>query len=86
MKTNSCAGQMQVGKSLPHIHTQHSELVMCSWITYPNDSAGTRKVECMDPHRQLRRNIVEGIQYPFGLVSFGRNLYYTDWRRYQLRH
>uniref|UniRef100_A0A3B4FBM3 Nidogen-1-like n=1 Tax=Pundamilia nyererei TaxID=303518 RepID=A0A3B4FBM3_9CICH len=48
--------------------------------------AGTRKVECMDPHRQLRRNIVEGIQYPFALVSFGRNLYYTDWRRYQLRH
>uniref|UniRef100_A0A3Q4GVY4 Nidogen 1b n=1 Tax=Neolamprologus brichardi TaxID=32507 RepID=A0A3Q4GVY4_NEOBR len=43
--------------------------------------AGTRNVECMDPHRQLRRNIVEGIQYPFGLVSFGRNLYYTDWRR-----
>uniref|UniRef100_I3KP00 Nidogen 1 n=1 Tax=Oreochromis niloticus TaxID=8128 RepID=I3KP00_ORENI len=43
--------------------------------------AGTRKVECMDPHRQLRRNIVEGIQYPFALVSFGRNLYYTDWRR-----
>ncbi|TMS23331.1 Nidogen-1 [Larimichthys crocea] len=43
--------------------------------------AGTRKVECMDPHRRLRRQIVEGIQYPFGLVSFGRNLYYTDWRR-----
>uniref|UniRef100_A0A8C4HNC4 Nidogen 1b n=1 Tax=Dicentrarchus labrax TaxID=13489 RepID=A0A8C4HNC4_DICLA len=43
--------------------------------------AGTRKVECMDPHRRLRRKIVEGIQYPFSLVSFGRNLYYTDWRR-----
>ncbi|XP_020511653.1 nidogen-1-like [Labrus bergylta] len=43
--------------------------------------AGTRKVECMDPHRQLRRQVVEGIQYPFGLVSFGKNLYYTDWRR-----
>uniref|UniRef100_A0A8C2Z7R9 Nidogen 1 n=1 Tax=Cyclopterus lumpus TaxID=8103 RepID=A0A8C2Z7R9_CYCLU len=43
--------------------------------------AGTRKVECMDPHRRLRRPIVEGIQYPFALVSFGRNLYYTDWRR-----
>ncbi|CAG5946420.1 unnamed protein product [Menidia menidia] len=43
--------------------------------------AGTRKVECMDPHRQLRRPIIEGIQYPFALVSFGRNLYYTDWRR-----
>ncbi|KAF1394424.1 hypothetical protein PFLUV_G00000130, partial [Perca fluviatilis] len=43
--------------------------------------AGTRKVECMDPHRRLRRQIVEGIQYPFALVSFGRKLYYTDWRR-----
>ncbi|XP_068582888.1 nidogen-1-like [Cebidichthys violaceus] len=43
--------------------------------------AGTHKVECVDPHRRLRRQIVEGIQYPFALVSFGRNLYYTDWRR-----
>ncbi|XP_074552133.1 nidogen-1-like [Halichoeres trimaculatus] len=43
--------------------------------------AGTRKVECMDPHRRLRRQIVEGVQYPFALVSFGKNLYYTDWRR-----
>ncbi|XP_029312925.1 LOW QUALITY PROTEIN: nidogen-1-like [Cottoperca gobio] len=43
--------------------------------------AGTRKVECMDPHRRLRRQIVEGIQYPFALVAFGKNLYYTDWRR-----
>ncbi|KAK5898939.1 hypothetical protein CesoFtcFv8_008470 [Champsocephalus esox] len=43
--------------------------------------AGTRKLECMDPHRRLRRQIVEGIQYPFSMVSFGKNLYYTDWRR-----
>ncbi|XP_034722409.1 uncharacterized protein LOC117941512 [Etheostoma cragini] len=43
--------------------------------------AGTRKVECMDPHRRLRRQIVAGIQYPFGLVAFGGKLYYTDWRR-----
>uniref|UniRef100_A0A673CC44 Nidogen 1b n=1 Tax=Sphaeramia orbicularis TaxID=375764 RepID=A0A673CC44_9TELE len=43
--------------------------------------AGTRKVECMDPHRRIRIKIAEGIQYPFGLVSFGKNLYYTDWRR-----
>ncbi|XP_037327749.2 nidogen-1-like [Pungitius pungitius] len=43
--------------------------------------AGTRKVECMDPHRRLRRLIVEGIQYPFALVHLGKNLYYTDWRR-----
>ncbi|XP_071379455.1 LOW QUALITY PROTEIN: nidogen-1-like [Centroberyx affinis] len=57
-------------------------------LTYDPDNhllcwadAGTRKVECMDPNRRLRRQVVEGIQYPFGLVSFGRNLYYTDWRR-----
>ncbi|XP_026179796.1 nidogen-1-like [Mastacembelus armatus] len=43
--------------------------------------AGTRKVECMDPHRRMRRQIVAGIQYPFAIVSFGRSLYYTDWRR-----
>ncbi|KAK2817579.1 hypothetical protein Q5P01_025770 [Channa striata] len=43
--------------------------------------AGTRKLECMDPHRQLRRQIADGVQYPFALVSFGKNLYYTDWRR-----
>ncbi|KAM6939613.1 nidogen-1-like [Xenentodon cancila] len=43
--------------------------------------AGTRRVECMDLHRQRRRQIVEGIQYPFALVSFGKSLYYTDWRR-----
>ncbi|KAG7217942.1 hypothetical protein INR49_020764 [Caranx melampygus] len=43
--------------------------------------AGTRVVECMDPHRRLRKRVVEGVHYPFALVSFGRNLYYTDWRR-----
>ncbi|XP_020560434.1 nidogen-1 isoform X2 [Oryzias latipes] len=43
--------------------------------------AGTQRVECMDLHRRLRRQIVEGIQYPFALVSFGKNLYYTDWKR-----
>ncbi|KAK5865494.1 hypothetical protein PBY51_019760 [Eleginops maclovinus] len=43
--------------------------------------AGTHKVECMDPHQRLRRQIVEGIQYPFAMVSLGKNLYYTDWRR-----
>lgn len=43
--------------------------------------AGTRKVECLDPHSRLRRQIIEGIHYPFALVSFGKNLYYTDWRR-----
>ncbi|XP_029009403.1 nidogen-1-like [Betta splendens] len=43
--------------------------------------AGTRKLECMDPHRRIRRQVADGIQYPFALVSYGKNLYYTDWRR-----
>ncbi|XP_068178370.1 nidogen-1-like [Antennarius striatus] len=43
--------------------------------------AGTRRVECVDPHRRRRRRILEGVQYPFALVSSGRSLYYTDWRR-----
>ncbi|XP_035022947.2 nidogen-1 [Hippoglossus stenolepis] len=43
--------------------------------------AGTHKVECMDPHRRIRRQIVDRIQFPFSLVSLGRRLYYTDWRR-----
>ncbi|XP_046713004.1 nidogen-1-like isoform X1 [Silurus meridionalis] len=45
--------------------------------------AGTRKVECINPYTRLRRKVVEGLQYPFSIVSSGRNLYYTDWRRYK---
>uniref|UniRef100_A0A672N3N6 Nidogen-1-like n=1 Tax=Sinocyclocheilus grahami TaxID=75366 RepID=A0A672N3N6_SINGR len=41
----------------------------------------TRQVECVDPFSRLRRKLTEGIQYPFSIVSYGRNLYYTDWRR-----
>ncbi|XP_046907058.1 nidogen-1-like [Hypomesus transpacificus] len=43
--------------------------------------AGTHRVECVDPNRRVRNQVVEGIQYPFAIVSHGRNLYYTDWRR-----
>ncbi|XP_068183596.1 nidogen-1 [Antennarius striatus] len=43
--------------------------------------AGTHKVECMHPASGDRTNVVEGIQYPFGLTSFGKHMYYTDWRR-----
>ncbi|KAG5278483.1 hypothetical protein AALO_G00099490 [Alosa alosa] len=43
--------------------------------------AGTRKVECIDPYTRQRRKIVEGIQYPFAVVHYGSNLFYTDWRR-----
>ncbi|XP_029449963.1 nidogen-1 isoform X2 [Rhinatrema bivittatum] len=43
--------------------------------------AGTKKLECLNPSHPVRRKILEGIQYPFGVTSYGKNLYYTDWRR-----
>uniref|UniRef100_A0A6J0T6Z0 Nidogen-1 n=1 Tax=Pogona vitticeps TaxID=103695 RepID=A0A6J0T6Z0_9SAUR len=43
--------------------------------------AGTKRVECMDPNQLVRRRILEGIQYPFSITSYGKNLFYTDWRR-----
>uniref|UniRef100_A0A673CIU0 Nidogen 1a n=1 Tax=Sphaeramia orbicularis TaxID=375764 RepID=A0A673CIU0_9TELE len=43
--------------------------------------AGTHKMECMNPGRGDRRQVLEGIQYPFGITAFGKNIYYTDWRR-----
>uniref|UniRef100_A0A8C7MDI4 Nidogen 1 n=1 Tax=Oncorhynchus kisutch TaxID=8019 RepID=A0A8C7MDI4_ONCKI len=64
------------------------DLGLPNGLTYDTESqqlcwadAGTRKVQCMDPNGRNRRTIVEGIQYPFAIVSHGRNLYYTDWRR-----
>lgn len=38
-------------------------------------------MECMNPVRGDRRKVTEGIQYPFGMTLFGKNVYYTDWRR-----
>ncbi|XP_056616657.1 nidogen-1 [Triplophysa dalaica] len=43
--------------------------------------AGTHKVECMNPNQGDRRQLMEGLQYPFGMTTDGRNLYYTDWKR-----
>uniref|UniRef100_A0AAX7THR8 Nidogen 1a n=1 Tax=Astatotilapia calliptera TaxID=8154 RepID=A0AAX7THR8_ASTCA len=43
--------------------------------------AGTQKMECMDPGRGSRSTVLERIQYPFGMTAFGKNIYYTDWRR-----
>uniref|UniRef100_A0A3P8UHX2 Nidogen 1 n=1 Tax=Cynoglossus semilaevis TaxID=244447 RepID=A0A3P8UHX2_CYNSE len=64
------------------------DLGLPNGLTFDTDSqqlcwadAGTRVVECIDPHRRQRKRIVDGIQYPFAVVSFGRKLYYTDWRR-----
>ncbi|KAF7253583.1 Nidogen-1 [Varanus komodoensis] len=52
----------------------HSSL-LC-WV-----DAGTKRVECIDPNQLSRRRILEGIQYPFSITSYGKNLFYTDWRR-----
>ncbi|XP_041108807.1 nidogen-1 [Polyodon spathula] len=64
------------------------DLGLPNGLTYDSHSsqlcwadAGTRRVECINPNQTGRRKILEGIQYPFGITSFGRNLYYTDWRR-----
>ncbi|XP_062831368.1 nidogen-1 [Anolis carolinensis] len=43
--------------------------------------AGTKRLECMDPNQLGRRKILEGIQYPFSITSYGKNLFYTDWKR-----
>ncbi|MBN3275121.1 NID1 protein, partial [Polyodon spathula] len=64
------------------------DLGLPNGLTYDSHSsqlcwadAGTRRVECINPNQTGRRKILEGIQYPFGITSYGRNLYYTDWRR-----
>ncbi|XP_035755598.1 nidogen-1 isoform X4 [Egretta garzetta] len=49
---------------------------MLCWV-----DAGTKRLECMNINQLSRRKIVEGIQYPFSVTSYGKNLYYTDWRR-----
>ncbi|XP_059838139.1 nidogen-1 [Hypanus sabinus] len=43
--------------------------------------AGTQRLECINPDRSGRRRILQGIRYPFGITSYGRYLYYTDWKR-----
>uniref|UniRef100_A0A9J7XID7 Nidogen 1b n=1 Tax=Cyprinus carpio carpio TaxID=630221 RepID=A0A9J7XID7_CYPCA len=67
---------VQDGLGLPNALTFDPQSRRLCWA-----DAGTRKVECIDPFSRLRRKLTEGIQYPFAIVSYGRNLYYTDWRR-----
>uniref|UniRef100_A0A7N6F6Z0 Nidogen 1a n=1 Tax=Anabas testudineus TaxID=64144 RepID=A0A7N6F6Z0_ANATE len=62
--------------SLPNGLTYDFQSSLLCWV-----DAGTHKMECMHPGRGDRRQIVAGILYPFGVTSFGKNLYYTDWRR-----
>lgn len=42
--------------------------------------AGTHRAECLNPAQPGRRKILEGLQYPFAVTSYGKNLYYTDWK------
>ncbi|XP_070771837.1 nidogen-1 [Enoplosus armatus] len=62
--------------SLPNGLTYDFQSSLLCWA-----DAGTHKMECMHPGRGDRRKVMEGIQYPFGITSFGKNIYYTDWRR-----
>ncbi|MEQ2184742.1 hypothetical protein GOODEAATRI_011262 [Goodea atripinnis] len=46
--------------------------------------AGTHKMECMNPGRDHRNMVLEGLRYPFGITIYGKNIYYTDWQRYEI--
>ncbi|XP_030628549.1 nidogen-1 [Chanos chanos] len=61
---------------LPNGLTYDPQTSLLCWA-----DAGTHKVECMNPNQNNRRQVMEGIQYPFGMASHGKNLFYTDWRR-----
>ncbi|XP_074532459.1 nidogen-1 [Halichoeres trimaculatus] len=61
---------------LPNGLTLDSQSSQLCWA-----DAGTHKMECMHPGHGDRRQVLEGIQYPFGITLFGKNIYYTDWRR-----
>ncbi|XP_060895366.1 nidogen-1 [Labrus mixtus] len=61
---------------LPNGLTLDSQSSLLCWA-----DAGTHKMECMNPGQGDRRQVLEGVQYPFGITSFGKNIYYTDWRR-----
>uniref|UniRef100_A0A8C5GLW2 Nidogen 1a n=1 Tax=Gouania willdenowi TaxID=441366 RepID=A0A8C5GLW2_GOUWI len=61
---------------LPNGLTYDSPSSLLCWA-----DAGTHKVECMNPSRGDRSEVMEGIRYPFGVTSYGKNIYYTDWQR-----
>ncbi|KAL7877256.1 hypothetical protein SRHO_G00038990 [Serrasalmus rhombeus] len=61
---------------LPNALTYDAQNSMLCWA-----DAGTHKVECMKPGFSDRRQVLQGVQYPFGITAYGKNLYYTDWKR-----
>uniref|UniRef100_A0A8C1YAC5 Nidogen 1a n=1 Tax=Cyprinus carpio TaxID=7962 RepID=A0A8C1YAC5_CYPCA len=67
------------GLGLPNGLTYDPQTSLLCWA-----DAGTLHktlLECMNPQQGSRRQLMEGIRYPFGLTTDGRNLYYTDWTR-----
>lgn len=64
------------GLGLPNGLTYDTQSSLLCW-----SDAGTHKMECMNPGQSDRRKVMEGIQYPFSMTSYGKNIYYTDWRR-----
>ncbi|XP_066473183.1 nidogen-1 [Tiliqua scincoides] len=61
---------------LPNGLTLDTYSSLLCWV-----DAGTKRIECMDTNQLARRKILEGIQYPFSITSYGKNLFYTDWKR-----
>lgn len=43
--------------------------------------AGTKKLECILANGQGRHTIHSNLNYPFGIVRYLNQFYYTDWRR-----
>ncbi|XP_037366282.1 nidogen-1 [Talpa occidentalis] len=60
---------------LPNGLTFDAYLSQLCWV-----DAGTNRVECLKPGQSSRRRVLEGLQYPFAVTSYGKNLYYTDWK------
>ncbi|XP_003473417.1 nidogen-1 [Cavia porcellus] len=63
------------------------ELVLPNGLTFDPFSsqlcwvdAGTHRAECLNPSQPSRRKVLPGLEYPFAVTSFGKNLYYTDWK------
>ncbi|XP_023556629.1 nidogen-1 [Octodon degus] len=64
------------------------ELILPNGLTFDPFSsqlcwvdAGTHRAECLNPSQPSVRKVLSGLEYPFAVTSFGKNLYYTDWKR-----
>ncbi|MEQ2296695.1 hypothetical protein AMECASPLE_027199 [Ameca splendens] len=67
---------VQSDLGLPNALTYDSQSSLLCWA-----DAGTHKMECMNPGRDHRNMVLEGLRYPFGITIYGKNIYYTDWQR-----